>query len=206
MRKIIIALTFMLHNTAFADSLDGYLSKMTKTIDQDGRAVFCVAQIPTGERRDQSIFWPKSATCIGEVSIGAGMAQRSGCAAFHLNVYNLSTSGVGSGGRQKIIEGKDCEQSFEQLMVLNVYGYVDEPAGKDKDGNANLSVGWLFYDGARVDWMKPVVVYVKKSTLSGLFNKKTSYEEWFAQKRTALVTEQANDRKRKPASGGNNEQ
>ncbi|MEN0059633.1 MAG: hypothetical protein AAGB31_12410 [Bdellovibrio sp.] len=188
LRTIILAISALISSTAFADSLEGYLKKMTSVIEKDGRALFCIAKVPTGKRETSEMLWPKTAQCIGEVTIGSGMKERTGCAAFNLDVNNLNTTGVGSDGRQKIIEGKKCDVALEQLMGLNLQGYYDEPAGKNE-----FPVGWTFYDGVRVDFMKPVIVYSKKPLFGS-----SKYEAWWNKKRAEVVAEES--KKRKTAS------
>lgn len=189
MKKTLFALAITISSTtAFADSLQGYLNKMTSVIEKDGRALFCIAKVPTGKRETSEILWPKSAQCIGEVTIGSGMKERTGCAAFNLDVNRLTTTGVGSDGRQKIIEGKKCDVALEQLMGLNLQGYYDEPAGKNE-----FPVGWTFYDGVRVDFMKPVVVYSKRPLLGS-----SKFESWWNTKRAEAVAQE--NKKRKTAS------
>lgn len=176
---------------ANADTLDTHIAKLEAVVEKNGRCEFAVAQVPTGERKEQSMLWPKSVVCIGDITVDGGtMRERSGCSAFWLDTYTLRTTGVGTEGRMKIANGKKCNDGgFEEVMGMNLMGYVDEPAGST-NGIPNMSVGWLFYDGSRTNFMTPSIVYLKA--------KHSKYEAWWSKKNSeskAMAKAQAEKQK-----------
>ncbi|HEX7673145.1 MAG TPA: hypothetical protein VF412_03190 [Bdellovibrio sp.] len=183
---IIALLLFGASLSAKAGSLDEYMEKMKSVIEKDGRCEFAVAQVPSGDRKEQTMLWPKVVACLGDITVAAGtMNEKSGCGAFYFNPFTLKIDGVGSNGRMKIANGKKCvDGGLEEVMGLNLIGYVDEKAGSF-NGVPNLDVGWVFYDGSRTDFMKPVVVYAKKALLG-----KSKYEDWWSQKRQIVIAKE----------------
>lgn len=159
---------------AHASGLDEYLSKVRSVIEKDDRSEFCVVEVPIASRAGETTYWPREAVCVGNLTVGSGMNERGGCVAFSLNLMNTRASPVGLNGRQKMVEGKKCEDAFEELMGMTLYN--DTP------------VGWLFYDVyGGVDYKEPYVAYVRRSRLSGFLNRKSKYEEWFAKKRAEVI-------------------
>lgn len=178
-------ITFLATSIAHAETLEAHLEKLKAVIEKDGRCDFAVAQVPDGKYKDNRAFWPTTVACSGDIEVNAGtMKARSGCGAFHLDADDLSTKGVGMEGRMKIANGKKCaEGGFEEVMGLNLYGYVDEAAGVDASGKPNMSVGWVFYDGSRSNFMHPKVVYVKSGG--------EKYQAWWTKEHDKSVAKEA---------------
>lgn len=181
MKPLLILTLILFPKYSFADPLNDYLEKMKSVVAKDGRCDFGVVQVPTGKHATNKSLWPTTVACIGNITLNGGtMKERSGCGAFHLDTDDLTTKGVGSEGRMKIANGKKCSDGgFEEVMGLNLYGYVDEPAGFDNKGKPNMSVGWIFYDGSRSDFMEPKILLQNSGG--------EKYQQWWTKNHRAAI-------------------
>jgi hypothetical protein len=101
---------------ASADALDDYLSKMKNAIQRDERCEFAMVSVP--KKRESKALWPHSAVCVGGLTLNAGtMQEKSGCAAFVLNVDNLQINPLVDRLGYNVADGQKCRAGgFESVI------------------------------------------------------------------------------------------
>lgn len=173
--RIILAFTaLVIAIQANSESLDGRLAKMRAVIQKDGRCEFAVVAIP--KDKTDTKFFPRAAVCIGDIVVDQGtMKEKSGCAAFYLNVYELYTQPLVPAYGFNIAEGKKCSSGgFE--TVMNDLLLTDNTG--DKPRRVPVKSAFFYPYKLNGDEMKILI------------DGQSKFRHWYDKERTAYAAEE----------------
>lgn len=181
-----ITLVFLIIGfNAWAGQLEDQLSKLSKAIENDKSARFCVASIPKGEYKNNSRLFPTTAVCIGNLVFFKGtMKERSGCTAYIINGNNLMKSPLLANYDYNMAVGKSCGSGGFEEVIADLL-LTDNTGGKP----VKVLVESAFSSPYRLpdNDFDLQIVYNEKSTSEKLLGQPTKYETWFNKIRTEYL-------------------